>query len=364
MNDHPYQSQHPSYIHAGYHPPESISEQPPPPIERRRKSTPYQSKRRAAAITMAIACLIWLPIGLLANSSSEFFHPRNIVPGITFGCLSLILFIAAQFAPKTEEEATQQKELKLQKHTPYQPKDNAKPEAEASIPLPTIEMNYTKDPETDFTEASLPFAPHNTNALTPPLPPLKRRSILKGLLLVFLLSLLFIMLVILSICIGIHFNNCMVTVIAVGISIGIIVGIGMSLSSPCAKRIPAHKRIHDVSAVDFMEGHAFEHFCASLLKKNGFSNVRVTPPSGDQGVDILATKNDVRYAIQCKNFNTSNLSNKPIQEVYAGKAFYNCHVGVVMTNAHFTPGAVELARATGVLLWDRDVLQQMMDADR
>ena len=35
-----------------------------------------------------------------------------------------------------------------------------------------------------------------------------------------------------------------------------------------------------------------------------------------------------------------------------------------MTNAHFTPGAVELARATGVLLWDRDVLQQMMDADR
>ena len=115
-----------------------------------------------------------------------------------------------------------------------------------------------------------------------------------------------------------------------------------------------------VSSVDGMEGHEFEYFSAELLRKNGFSNVRVTPGSGDQGVDILAEKGGIKYAIQCKNY-ASALSNTPVQEVNAGKLFYNCHVGVVLTNSTFTPGAKKLADATGVLLWDRVELQKMMD---
>ena len=111
---------------------------------------------------------------------------------------------------------------------------------------------------------------------------------------------------------------------------------------------------------DGMDGHEFEYFCAEILKENGFSNVRVTPGSGDQGVDILATKDGIKYAIQCKNY-ASSLGNTPIQEVHAGKAFYNCHVGVVMTNSIFTTGAKELAKATGVLLWDRTTLQKMIE---
>ncbi len=114
-----------------------------------------------------------------------------------------------------------------------------------------------------------------------------------------------------------------------------------------------------LASVDSMEGHEFEHWCAELLRQNGFSNIEVTRGSGDQGVDIVATKGGVRYAIQCKCY-SSPLGNKPVQEVHAGKNMYKCHVGVVMTNSHFTSGAKELADATGVLLWDRDTLQAMM----
>ena len=110
---------------------------------------------------------------------------------------------------------------------------------------------------------------------------------------------------------------------------------------------------------DRMNGHEFEHFCADLLRKNDFSNVCVTPGSGDQGVDILAEKHSIKYAIQCKNYATP-LGNTPVQEVAAGKIFYNCHVGVVLTNSTFTPGAISLAEATGVLLWDRNVLADLM----
>ena len=115
----------------------------------------------------------------------------------------------------------------------------------------------------------------------------------------------------------------------------------------------------DIASIDGMEGHDFEYFCADLLRRNGFSEVSVTKGSGDQGVDVLATKGGIKYAVQCKNY-ASPLSNTPIQEANAGKTFYNCHVGVVMTNSTFTTGAKSLAQATGVLLWDRAVLQTMI----
>ena len=120
------------------------------------------------------------------------------------------------------------------------------------------------------------------------------------------------------------------------------------------------QNIHEYSFMDGMEGHDFEYFCADLIKYSGFYNVKVTKGSGDQGVDILAEKDGIRYAIQCKNY-SSHLGNTPIQEVNAGKTFYNCHVGVVITNSYFTQGAKELAKATGVILWDRMVLESMIN---
>lgn len=114
-----------------------------------------------------------------------------------------------------------------------------------------------------------------------------------------------------------------------------------------------------VSVIDGMEGHQFEYFCAELLRKVGFVDVTVTRGSGDQGVDILAVKDGIKYAIQCKNY-ASTLGNTPVQEVSAGKQFYGCHVGVVMTNSTFTSGAIQLADANNVLLWDRKKLDELI----
>lgn len=116
-----------------------------------------------------------------------------------------------------------------------------------------------------------------------------------------------------------------------------------------------------LSRIDFMEGHDFEYWCAALLRKIGFCNVEVTQGSGDQGVDVLAEKDGIRYAIQCKCY-SKDLGNSPVQEVSAGRMMpqYRCQVGAVMTNRYFTKGAQDLATATGTLLWDRDwILQQL-----
>lgn len=112
---------------------------------------------------------------------------------------------------------------------------------------------------------------------------------------------------------------------------------------------------------DLMEGHDFEYYCAELLRKSGFQEVEVTKSSGDYGIDILAEKEGVTYAIQCKCY-TSPVGVKAIQEAYAGRDYYDRMVGAVLTNQYFTQPAVDAARKLKILLWDRDYLEDMADS--
>lgn len=134
----------------------------------------------------------------------------------------------------------------------------------------------------------------------------------------------------------------------------------MAVYEECYKSVESLAQVvGTIDEVDIMSGNDFEHWCADLLAHNGFTNVIVTQASGDQGVDVTATKGGVKYAVQCKCY-SSDLGNTPVQEVYAGKAMYECQVGIVMTNRYFTAGAKTLAAKTGVLLWDRDKLIELM----
>ncbi len=110
-----------------------------------------------------------------------------------------------------------------------------------------------------------------------------------------------------------------------------------------------------MSAVDALDGFEFEYWCSGLLVDNGYTDVSITSGSGDQGVDIIAFKSGLKYAIQCKRY-SNYVNNKSVQEVFTGKEIYHCDVAAVMTNSFFTRSAIEAAKATGVLLWDRRVL--------
>ncbi len=115
--------------------------------------------------------------------------------------------------------------------------------------------------------------------------------------------------------------------------------------------------------MDEMEGHDFEYYCADILKERGFLEVEVTKGSGDFGADILAEKDGVTYAIQCKCYDKP-IGVKAVQEVYAGRDYYDRMVGVVMTNQYFTQPAVELARKLNIMLWDRGYVDAMTDEDK
>ena len=142
----------------------------------------------------------------------------------------------------------------------------------------------------------------------------------------------------------------------------IIVSVGVLLAAVfillLCRVVRNRKRYPD--EMDLMEGHDFEYFCADLLRKKGFIEVEVTKGSGDYGIDILAEKEGVTYAIQCKCY-TAPIGVKAIQEAYAGRDYYDRMVGAVMTNQYFTTPAVEAAKKLKILLWDRGYLDRMME---
>lgn len=112
--------------------------------------------------------------------------------------------------------------------------------------------------------------------------------------------------------------------------------------------------------IDQMEGREFEFFCAALLEENGFQEVEVTRGSGDFGVDVLAQKDGITYAIQCKRYQ-SPVGVEAVLNTYGGRDYYGCMVGAIMTNQYFTEPAVKAADRLHILLWDRGYLDSMME---
>ena len=132
----------------------------------------------------------------------------------------------------------------------------------------------------------------------------------------------------------------------------------MALTGYLAFRSRRRKRVsHEM---DEMEGYEFEYYCANLLENSGFDQVEVTKKSGDYGVDILAEKDGITYARQCKCYH-SPIGIKAVQEAYAGRDYYDRMVGAVMTNQYFTSAAAEAAGKLRILLWDRGYMESMAE---
>lgn len=114
-----------------------------------------------------------------------------------------------------------------------------------------------------------------------------------------------------------------------------------------------------MNRVDTMEGLEFEEFTCEILRENGYKNIKKTQASGDYGVDVIAYKDNKKYAIQCKRYK-STLGIAAIQQVHTGKDYYNADVAVVLTTSSFTSPAINTANRVNVKLWDGVVLQKLM----
>lgn len=119
----------------------------------------------------------------------------------------------------------------------------------------------------------------------------------------------------------------------------------------------------DLNNIDNLDGFEFEKVCAELLKIDGYEKVKNTQEIGDYGIDVIAEKDNIKYAIQCKRYE-GRVGNEAIQEAMTGKEYYKCNIAIAMTNSTFTNSAKRLAETTGVILWDRSVLEKIIKRNK
>jgi HJR/Mrr/RecB family endonuclease len=109
--------------------------------------------------------------------------------------------------------------------------------------------------------------------------------------------------------------------------------------------------LENIDTIDWLE---FERYVAELFRTRGYK-VHDTALSNDFGVDLVAKRDDVTYAVQIKHYK-GTLDQKPVREAVAGMAKYRCNKSMVVTNSYFTKSARTLAESNKCQLVDRDAL--------
>jgi restriction system protein len=110
-----------------------------------------------------------------------------------------------------------------------------------------------------------------------------------------------------------------------------------------------------MAAIDRMSGVEFEEFVAAQLRTRGWS-VTYTGGTGDYGVDLIAGKNGIRMAVQCKRL-AKAVGVAAVQQVVSGALHHGCDESVVLTNQTFTKAARHLATTHRCRLVGREQLQ-------
>ena len=102
------------------------------------------------------------------------------------------------------------------------------------------------------------------------------------------------------------------------------------------------------SNINYQKGLNFENYCFQKLQSQGWQ-VKKTPVSGDQGVDLIASIDDIRLCIQCKD-HKKPIGNKAVQEVYAGMKYWLGTHAILISRSGFTKSAQNLALSSKVIL--------------
>ncbi len=108
-----------------------------------------------------------------------------------------------------------------------------------------------------------------------------------------------------------------------------------------------------------VSGLEYENLCYEILKKAGYL-VNKTSSTGDQGVDLIVSKYDKKCAIQCKYY-SSPVGNGAVQEIIAGRDFYNCNYGIVCSNTTYTKAARLLASSQNIILTSEINIANIID---
>ncbi len=106
---------------------------------------------------------------------------------------------------------------------------------------------------------------------------------------------------------------------------------------------------------------ALERLISRSLSHMGFEDVELVGGPGEQGADVVATRQNERWVFQSKYQATGSIGEKALKETFNAMNAYDAKHGVAVTNQYFGPSAVKFKRLKcdsgwNMHLWDKDRL--------
>jgi restriction system protein len=143
------------------------------------------------------------------------------------------------------------------------------------------------------------------------------------------------------------------------VTIGII-GFILSIAYLIYRKMKYNEKLKKskIQDVDSMTGVQFEYFLKLIFSQKGYK-VQTTKVTGDYGADLVMTSGDKKIVVQAKRY-SKRVGIKAIQEVVSSIAYYKATEGWAVTNNEFTDAAVQLAKANGIKLIERNELIDMI----
>lgn len=114
----------------------------------------------------------------------------------------------------------------------------------------------------------------------------------------------------------------------------------------------------DIGDFEELTGYEFEGYLKNLFTLLGYTVIQ-TSLSGDQGADLIISKDGEKSVVQTKKY-AGNVSNGAVQEIVAAKNHYKAQKAIVVTNSSFTKSAIDLALSNEVELWDGSKLKNVI----
>jgi len=113
-----------------------------------------------------------------------------------------------------------------------------------------------------------------------------------------------------------------------------------------------------LAEIEKMDGLEFERYVADLLRRHGYTKVRLTERF-DLGIDIVAEKDNERWGIQVKRYKSLVGADAVRAAVTALKA-YHCDRAMVITNSRYGSYTKRLARLSDCVLIDKAGLAKLI----
>ncbi|MGM9345757.1 restriction endonuclease [Streptomyces salinarius] len=115
-----------------------------------------------------------------------------------------------------------------------------------------------------------------------------------------------------------------------------------------------------MAAMDAMNGREFEEHVATLLRRDGCTNVLVRGGGRDRGIDITALTSDGRaLVVQCKRFAPHlNITSPEIQKFLGAKVLHTSDIALFVATCPFTRDARNIAAESGITVVHRGLLEE------